>query len=111
MGAEYLYLRRRAATRGPTGANYERRDTIASLSMGVGSLLAPLVLPRLLRPLTPGRGRYGKVLLVGATGAVALTTIADVLGRLDDGDSTAEGRTRDGTEVRAGNRDLRRRIA
>ena len=50
MGAEYLYLERRAAERGPSAADYERRDTVASLSMGVGSLVAPLVLPRLLRP-------------------------------------------------------------
>ena len=69
MGAEYVYLENRAAERGPTAADYERRDTVASLSMGLGSLVAPLVLPRLLRPLTPGRGRYGKALLVGVAGA------------------------------------------
>jgi hypothetical protein len=41
MGAEYLWLRRRAAQRGPTAGDYERRDTLASLAMGVGSLVAP----------------------------------------------------------------------
>ena len=111
MGAECLYLQRRASTRGPTAADYERRDTIASLSMGVGSLVAPLVLPRLLRPLTPGTGRYGKALLVGAAGAAAVTTIADVLARLEDGDRTAHDRTGEGTERRRGNRQLRRRVA
>ena len=58
MAAEYLWLRRRATRRGPTAGNYERRDTVASLTMGVGSLVAPLVVPTLLRPFTPGRGRY-----------------------------------------------------
>jgi hypothetical protein len=62
MAAEYLWLRRQSGRRGPTAGDYERRDTLASLAMGVGSLLAPLVVPRLMRPFTPGRGRYGKAL-------------------------------------------------
>ena len=85
MGLEYLWLRRRTKVQGPTAGNYERRDTLASLTMGVGSLLAPLVTQRLLRPLTPGRGRFGKVLVRGAVGAVVVTTAADfVTRRLDD---------------------------
>ena len=91
MGAEYLYLQRRAAERGPSAADYERRDTVASLSMGVGSLVAPLVLPRLLRPVTPGRGRFGTALLIGVAGAAAVTTVADLLGRLDEGDVEPAG--------------------
>jgi len=85
MGAEHLWLKHRAAERGPTAGDYERRDTIASLSMGVGSLLAPMVMPRLLGPLTPGRGRYGKALVGTALGAAAITTLADVLARTDGG--------------------------
>jgi sterol desaturase/sphingolipid hydroxylase (fatty acid hydroxylase superfamily) len=81
MGAEYLWLRRRAAAQGLTAGDYERRDTVASLTMGVGSLVAPLVLPRLLRPLTPGRGRYGKVLITTALTAAAVTTAADAVVR------------------------------
>jgi sterol desaturase/sphingolipid hydroxylase (fatty acid hydroxylase superfamily) len=81
MAAEYLWMRRRAAREGPTAGDYERRDTVASLAMGVGSLVAPLVMPRLLRPFTPGRGRYGKALVVGAVGTVAVTTVADVVAR------------------------------
>ncbi|HMK62469.1 MAG TPA: sterol desaturase family protein [Acidimicrobiales bacterium] len=81
MGLEYLWLRRRAATRAPSAGNYERRDTVASLTMGVASLLAPTVSQRVLRPVTPGRGRFAKTLVVGALGAVALTTAADALGR------------------------------
>jgi sterol desaturase/sphingolipid hydroxylase (fatty acid hydroxylase superfamily) len=81
MRAEYLALRTRAATQGPSPADYERRDTIASLSMGVGSLLAPIVIPRLLKPFTPGTGKYGKALIATAVGAIAVTTLADVVVR------------------------------
>ncbi len=81
LGAEYLWLRRRAKTQGPTAGDYERRDTVASLTMGVTSLVAPLVMPRLLRPFTPGRGRFGKALVVGALGAAAVTTAADHVSR------------------------------
>ena len=59
--------------------------------MGVGSLVAPLVLPRLLRPVTPGRGRFGTALLIGVAGAAAVTTVADLLGRLDEGDVEPAG--------------------
>jgi len=81
MAAEYLWLRRRAARAGPSAGDYERRDTLASLAMGVGSLVAPLVGPRLLAPFTPGRGRYGKALVIGALGAAATTTVADAVAR------------------------------
>jgi len=85
MGAEYLWLKRTAAERGLTAGDYERRDTLASLSMGVGSLVAPLVMSKLLAPVTPGKGRYAKVLLGTAVGAAAVTTLADVLARKGDG--------------------------
>ncbi|MEZ5170684.1 MAG: sterol desaturase family protein [Acidimicrobiia bacterium] len=83
MALEYRALRDRARREGPSAADYERRDTIASLSMGVGSLLTPLVLPRILAPFAPGKGKFGKVLLVTAGGAVVVTTVADLLARLD----------------------------
>src|SRR5580704_10546928 len=69
MAGEYLWLRRRAAERGRSAGDYEKRDTLASLAMGVASLVAPLVGPKVLAPLTPGRGRYGKAVVVGALGA------------------------------------------
>ncbi len=84
MGAEHAWLRAHLAERGPTAADYERRDTVASLSMGVASLAAPFVLPRLLRPFTPGKGRYGKAIVITAVGAAALTSIADVVARAND---------------------------
>ncbi len=83
MGAEYLWLRQHAAERGPTPADYERRDTITSLAMGTGSLLAPLVAPKLLGPITPGKGRYGKALIATAAAAAAATTVADLVVRRD----------------------------
>jgi sterol desaturase/sphingolipid hydroxylase (fatty acid hydroxylase superfamily) len=81
MGAEYVWQRRAADERGPSAGDYERRDTLASLSMGVGSLVAPLAMARLLRPLTPGRGRAAKALIGLAAGAAAVTTVADLVAR------------------------------
>ncbi len=91
MGAEYRYLKRRAELNGPSAADYERNDTIASLAMGVASLFAPLVLPKLLAPVTPGKGRYGKALVATAIGAVAVTTIADLVARLEPPEPESEG--------------------
>src|SRR4051812_18473180 len=85
MGAEYLHLKKQATQRAPIAGDYERRDTIASLSMGVGSLLAPIVLPKIINPITPGRGKYGKALIAVAVSAAAATTIADVLARNAEG--------------------------
>jgi sterol desaturase/sphingolipid hydroxylase (fatty acid hydroxylase superfamily) len=81
MAAEYVVLRRRAAAGGPSAGDYEKRDTVASLTMGVISLAAPLVAPRLLRPLTPGRGRFGKAVVGVALGAAAITTACDYVAR------------------------------
>jgi sterol desaturase/sphingolipid hydroxylase (fatty acid hydroxylase superfamily) len=81
MGAEHAILRARAGTQGAAPADYERRDTITSLAMGLGSLLAPAVAAKVLRPITPGRGKLGKAMVATAVGAVAATTIADVVAR------------------------------
>jgi sterol desaturase/sphingolipid hydroxylase (fatty acid hydroxylase superfamily) len=77
MEAERRYLRRRAETEGPSPADYTREDAVASLAMGVGSLFLPLVAHRLVRPLVPGEGRYGKVLVGAVVAAAAATTVAD----------------------------------
>ncbi len=84
MEAERRVLARRAEREGPSAADYERRDTITSLTMGVASLLAPMVLPRLLAPFNPRTGRYGKALVASAVGAVAVTAIADRVARRSD---------------------------
>ena len=81
MGAEYLHHRSRARVVGELPGDYERRDTLTSLTMGSASLVVPLVAPTLLGPITPGKGRYGKALVAGAIGAAAVTTVADVVVR------------------------------
>ena len=62
MGIEHKVLQRRAARQGPSTGDYERRDTLTSLAMGVGSLTIPLLVGRALRPVTPGRGKWAKAL-------------------------------------------------
>ena len=79
MEVERRWLRRRAATEGPSPADYDRPDTVASLSMGVGSLVLPLASYAAVKHLTPGRGRFGKLLVGTAVGAVVATTVADRL--------------------------------
>ncbi|HET8561703.1 MAG TPA: sterol desaturase family protein [Marmoricola sp.] len=81
MGAEYAWQRRHPVPAGTRAGDYQLADTLASLSMGVGSLVAPYVAKRLLDPVTPGVGRFAKVLVgVGAAAGLA-TTVADVLTR------------------------------
>jgi len=82
MGLEYWAQRRRLARGGaPSAGDYERRDTLASLAMGNLSLLAPFVVPKLLRPITPGRGKFAKAAVGVAAAAAAVTTVADVVAR------------------------------
>lgn len=82
MGAEYAWQKRHPTPEGEERAgDYELQDTIASLAMGVGSLVVPLVTAPALRRLAPGSGRLGTVLAgVGLT-AAAVTTVGDVLRR------------------------------
>jgi sterol desaturase/sphingolipid hydroxylase (fatty acid hydroxylase superfamily) len=81
MALEHRALKRRAAVEGPSAGDYERRDTLASLSMGVASLVAPLVMPRLLGPVTPGKGRWARALLAATVGGAVVATAADVVAR------------------------------
>ena len=90
MGAEYLWLRNRKEELEGSAGLYERQDTIASLTMGVGSLLGPLFMPLLLRSLVPGKGRHGKLLLGTALGAAAVTSLADLLVRADERNGSGE---------------------
>ncbi len=82
MAAEFAWQRRHPAPAGTSRAgDYELADTMASLTMGVGSLLAPFVAKKLLDPVTPGTGRHARVLMGVAVAASAATTVADVLRR------------------------------
>jgi sterol desaturase/sphingolipid hydroxylase (fatty acid hydroxylase superfamily) len=83
MEAERRFLRRRAARNGPSPVDYQRDDTIASLAMGVASLLSPFAAEAVVRRLAPGTGRYPKVLVRTAVGAAVVTTFADRLAAHD----------------------------
>ena len=99
MEAERRWLQRRAEVEGPSPADYERPDTIASLTMGVASLVVPLASQALVRHVTPGRGRFGKALVGTALGAALITTVADRVASAPGPPAappevTARGRTR-----------------
>lgn len=81
MALEQRARQRRAAIDGPRRSDYERRDTLASLTMGVASLTVPLATRRMARTLVPRRGRYGTALAATAMGAALATTVADQIVR------------------------------
>ncbi len=100
MGLECRAQRRRLAAGGaPSAGDYERRDTMASLAMGSLSLLAPFVVPRVLRPITPGKGRLATLLVGAAVGAAVVTTAADVaVRRAERSDPVVPASTTDGSD-------------
>ena len=102
MGIEHRVLKRRAETLGPSAADYEPRDTRASLAMGVLSLVASIAGPKLVAPFVPGKGKYGKALVATALGAAIVTTVADRV-------ALAEPDTVEPTEA-IGNRSTRRAL-
>jgi sterol desaturase/sphingolipid hydroxylase (fatty acid hydroxylase superfamily) len=81
MGAELLWQRSHPVEPGTRAGDYQLADTMASLTMGVGSLIAPYVARRVLDPVTPGVGRHASRLLALGAGAAVLTTIGDVVRR------------------------------
>jgi sterol desaturase/sphingolipid hydroxylase (fatty acid hydroxylase superfamily) len=93
MAAERRALQRRARQHGPSAADYEKADSIASLGMGALSLTTPITAHLLSYvALRRGpRGRLGKVVLGVALGAAAATTVADVVARSADA-ATVHGR-------------------
>ncbi|MBS1848786.1 MAG: sterol desaturase family protein [Actinobacteria bacterium] len=112
MGIEYAHHRRRAERGITTDGDYERCDTLTSLTMGGLSLVVPLVAPRIVDPITPGKGRYARYLLGGTVGAIAATSIADAyLRRTADGDPDGRDRHRVGDSDHGSPRARRRRIA
>lgn len=87
MFVERRRLARRAAAEGPTSADYDRPDTLASLTMGTASLVAPLAAKQLVKQILPGKGRFPKVLVRTAVAATVATTVADRLARWADDDA------------------------
>ncbi|MFV0458368.1 MAG: sterol desaturase family protein [Actinomycetales bacterium] len=127
MGVEYAWQRRHPAPLGgpraescdnspDVGARYGGRpgdyrleDTLASLTMGVGSLLVPLVTRRLLAGLAPGAGRWGRIPIAVALTAAAATTVADLLGRRSpDGRLPEAGVLAQRSDARPGSRESSR---
>lgn len=80
MVAEYAWQKRHPAEDARAG-DYELADTLASLSMGIGSLIAPYITDKILAPLTPRTGRYAKALMGLTVAAAAATTAGDVIRR------------------------------
>ncbi|MFM7068692.1 MAG: sterol desaturase family protein, partial [Actinomycetes bacterium] len=82
MAAEAVALRRRAdAEGGPRPSDYERNDTIASLTMGTANLLVPLLVRNRMQRLDPQRGSTGKKVLVGAAALAAAAAVGDAVAR------------------------------
>ena len=105
MAAEHRHLRAQAAEHGPGPADYTPQDTATSLAMGLGSLVVPLVLPKVVRHVVPGKGRYGKALVGVAAAAAVATTVADRLAdRAEDEPSPATKRQRLGRLARRARR-------
>jgi sterol desaturase/sphingolipid hydroxylase (fatty acid hydroxylase superfamily) len=113
MEAERRHLQRRAAEIGPSPADYTKDDTVASLTMGVASLLVPLATRVVVRRLVPGRTRAGSALVALGLGAAVVTTVSDRLAG-HDADEPADPRDRvleDHDVPGGGGRARRRRLA
>jgi sterol desaturase/sphingolipid hydroxylase (fatty acid hydroxylase superfamily) len=81
IGAEYSWQRAHPVEPGTRAGDYQTADTLASLAMGVGSLVAPYVAKKVLDPVTPGKGKYARALLAAGATAAVLTTVGDVVRR------------------------------
>jgi len=81
MAYEAHWLKRRAEREGPSPVDYERNDTIASLTMGTGSLVIPLLTRKLTNNFEWGRGRWARPLLFAGVAAAAATAVADAVAR------------------------------
>lgn len=97
MAAERRQLQRRAIEQGPSSADYDKPDTLASLGMGVLSLTTPITVQlAACAALRKGaKGRVGKVVLAAAVTAAIATTVADRVG------VTADAATEKGRRLRA----------
>ncbi len=77
IAAEAKVLRARAVRNGPSAVDYEPKDTRASLSMGLLSIAAPIVMSKVLRPIASRKSRSRKAVIFGVVGAAVVATIAD----------------------------------
>ena len=104
MGLERWLLARRAEREGPSAADYERSDTVASLTMGTASLVIPMATAMVADRIAPQRSKVGKGLIALAAAAGIATTIADRRLRRDPDDEQARKVARIGgpTTIAAG---------
>ena len=86
MAAEYAWQRTHPVAPGTRAGDYEFKDTMASLSMGVGSLVAPYVSNALIARPLGRRGKAAKTVMALAIGATAVTTAVDVVRKLRSDD-------------------------
>jgi sterol desaturase/sphingolipid hydroxylase (fatty acid hydroxylase superfamily) len=86
MAVEHKALQRRAEREGPSAGDYEKNDTIASLTMGTASLVAPFAAKAFADRVRIGRGKPGAKILAAATTTAAAVAVADRLAR-SDGDT------------------------
>ncbi|MEI2638319.1 MAG: sterol desaturase family protein [Microthrixaceae bacterium] len=94
MGYEAWWLKRRAQQDGPSPVDYELKDTMASLAMGTGSLVVPLVAARMARSFAAPSGKYTRKALAVAAAAASAATVIDGIRRSrnpDGGSSPASG--------------------
>jgi sterol desaturase/sphingolipid hydroxylase (fatty acid hydroxylase superfamily) len=77
MEVERRWLKKRRSERGDTPADYTKQDALASLAMGVGSLVVPMLTDKLARYVLPKTGRFRKHLIATAIAAAVVTTVAD----------------------------------
>ena len=82
MAAEAWHHSRREQRSGPTAGDYTLKDTVASLTLGSASLIAPLVVPPLVQRLDLTNRRRRRAVLVAAGAAAMATIAADVVGRV-----------------------------
>src|SRR5699024_11714803 len=80
MAGEFAWQRRHPVG-GRRAGDYEFADTMASLNMGVGSLVAPYVTGALLAPVTPRTGRYATVLMGLSLAGAGIASVGDVVRR------------------------------
>ena len=70
-----------------------------------------MVVPKLLGPITPGKGKFGKALVATAVGAVAVTTIADAVARRGANGPPTRPSPRSRRDRRRATRSVARRVA
>ena len=88
MGWEAAHQRRRRERTGiATAGDYERMDTITSLTMGTVSLVMPFIANPFMRRFDVVSGRYRKVVLGVAGGAAVAAVVADAVARSKDSEA------------------------